>query len=118
YIIKECHGKNSQFGISYNLHNPKLDRPVKEFNEHFMQLVCTLEIENSTIAKGFYHAKMPPVLHKVVHLMERDKILKQMMHVIKEEVCAHLLSGKTSVTDVDVMGSGGVPHDQQPQTNQ
>ncbi|KAJ2066131.1 hypothetical protein GGI13_003541 [Coemansia sp. RSA 455] len=106
YIVKECHGGNSQFGISYDLHNLKPDRPVKEFNERFMQLVHALEIDNSTIAKGFYHAKMPPALHKVVRLMEKDKSLKQMMHIVEDEVRAHLSSGKSSAMDVDTVGFG------------
>ncbi|KAJ2100143.1 hypothetical protein IW146_009627, partial [Coemansia sp. RSA 922] len=106
YIVEERHGGNSQFGVSYDLHNLRPDRPVKEFNERFMQLVRTLEIEDSPLAKGFYHAKMPPALHKVVRLMEKDKSLKQMMHVVEDEVRAHLSSGKSSAMDIDAMGFG------------
>ncbi|KAJ2881174.1 hypothetical protein H4R27_004254 [Coemansia aciculifera] len=97
----------SQWGLGYEWHQLAADRPIKEFNERFLQLTTALGIEDTELAKGMYHAKMPTVIHRVIRVLEKDKTLKQLMHVAEDEVRAHLVSRNSLVMDIDAVGYGG-----------
>ncbi|KAJ2055063.1 hypothetical protein GGI17_006749, partial [Coemansia sp. S146] len=107
YIIEEHHGGASQWGLGYKWHQLAADRPIKEFNEHFLQLVTALGVEDTELAKGMYHAKMLTAIHQVIHVLEKDKTLKQLMHVAEDKVCTHLVSQNSSVMDINAVGYGG-----------
>ncbi|KAJ2813234.1 hypothetical protein H4S07_000845 [Coemansia furcata] len=104
YIMEVHHSGNSQWSLSYDLHNLSADMAVKEFNERFLSLTRALDIENMDMAKGLYHAKMPAALHKVIRLLKKDTALQTIMDVVDDEVQAYLSSSKGSVMDVDAIG--------------
>ncbi|KAJ2840546.1 hypothetical protein FBU31_000327 [Coemansia sp. 'formosensis'] len=107
YIMEVHHGGNSQWSLSYDLHNLRADMPIKEFNERFHSLSRSLNIEDMEMAKGLYHAKMPTALHKVIRLLKKDTTLQAIMDIVDDKVQAYLESTKGSAMDVDAIGYGG-----------
>ncbi|KAJ2898644.1 hypothetical protein IWW38_001295 [Coemansia aciculifera] len=95
YLRKEHSGCMSPWHNGYNLFALKATGSVSNFNSRFLYYAQKCDIADKDVAKGLYHAKLPPALSRLVWMMPCEATLDSIMIIVACDVAEHLTNCKT-----------------------